>query len=294
MYILANLMIQLLRHRKWDMKLFLLMILSSFLVSLFAVEMKLPSLSEKRLPDETMEQAYQRNFGHHEKKFFWPSSPTPYSTKTDFLSLASDQVPVWKDKKSLEFAFRMVRDKRFLIHSSNKKFERRLTWLYPDDGCYARAEMMSELLTKAGYERPYKIFIFGNLHADTDNTPDGYVEWWYHVAPIVKVDSVVYVFDPSLDYYRPLPLVEWVKRIDSSFNGEFSTHDYDLKFAICDEFSYSPDESCMREDLSAKPSYSSDALRSLQTFLPYEWSRQTILNRNPKDVLGDKPLWLNN
>lgn len=272
------------------MKLLFAMLLTSFLLPLFASELNISTPSAKRLTGETMDQAYERTLGHREKRSFWQTSSTPYDVRANFLSLSSDQVPVWKDKKTLEIGFKMVRDKRFLTHSSDKKFQRRLTWLYPDDGCYARAEMMNELLSGEGYERPYKIFIFGNLHATTENSPAGYVEWWYHVAPIVKVDSVVYVLDPSLDYYKALPLVEWVKRIDSSFNGEYSSHDYDLKFAICDETSYSPDESCM--DAKAKPSNASYALRSFKQLLPDEWYRQTILDRNPKEVLGDKPLWL--
>ena len=272
------------------MKLLLLLLLGSFFAPLIAGN----THSEKRLPGESMEQAYQRNYGHQQKKSLWQSSSTPYDERTHFLALSDDNVPQWKDKTALELGFKMVRDKRFLTHPSNKQFERRLTWLYPDDGCYARAELMNELLSKAGYPRPYKIFIFGNLDAVTDNTLTGHVQWWYHVAPLVKVGTAMYVLDPSLDYYNALPLVEWVKRIDSSFNGEFSVNDHKLKFAICDESSYSPDESCMQTTTGSTLNNKADAMRSLQEFLPSEWSRQIKLKRNPKDVLGDKPLWLRN
>ena len=57
---------------------------------------------------------------------------------------------------------------------------------YPEDGCYARAQEMSLILDKKGVTTG-KVFIEGDLRVDTTNSPKGYVEWWYHVAPIVFV-----------------------------------------------------------------------------------------------------------
>lgn len=82
---------------------------------------------------------------------------------------------------------------------------------YPEDGCYARAHEMAMMLEDEGVIAA-KVFIEGDLKVVTANSPKGYVEWWYHVAPVVKVMSagkeVVYVIDPSI-YDRPVPVDEW-------------------------------------------------------------------------------------
>src|SRR5262249_42607126 len=53
------------------------------------------------------------------------------------------------------------------------------------------------------------------LKADTPNVPEGYVEWRYHVAPTVKVNSgdgrpKDMVMDPSL-FDKPVTVDEWKK-----------------------------------------------------------------------------------
>jgi hypothetical protein len=91
--------------------------------------------------------------------------------------------------------------------------QKHIPFNYPQDGCYARAHEMSRLLEKQGIITT-KVFIEGDLRVDTKNSPSGYVEWWYHVAPIVKVQDgskeELYVFDPSI-FDRPVPLKEWVQ-----------------------------------------------------------------------------------
>lgn len=83
---------------------------------------------------------------------------------------------------------------------------------YPDDGCYARAHYMSRFLEDRGVISD-KVFIEGQLRVNTPNHPQGFVEWRYHVAPVVKVrrgnQDVLMVFDPSI-FPRPVPVEEWV------------------------------------------------------------------------------------
>lgn len=85
-------------------------------------------------------------------------------------------------------------------------------FMYPEDGCYARAHAMSRLLDGEGVES-VKVFVEGDLRVETDNSPKGYVSWWYHVAPVVRVrdgeNFVNMVFDPSI-FDRPVPVEEWV------------------------------------------------------------------------------------
>lgn len=76
-----------------------------------------------------------------------------------------------------------------------------IPFLYPDDGCYARAHEMCRLMRLQGIEAE-KIWIFGALHPATSNHPDCAVGWWYHVAPTLLVNTMAgtekRVIDPSL------------------------------------------------------------------------------------------------
>jgi len=76
-----------------------------------------------------------------------------------------------------------------------------IPFLYPDDGCYARAHEMIRLMRLQGIEGE-KIWIFGNLQPATSNHPDCGVGWWYHVAPTLQVNTPAgiekRVIDPSL------------------------------------------------------------------------------------------------
>ncbi len=80
-----------------------------------------------------------------------------------------------------------------------------IPFLFPDDGCYARAHEMIRLMRLQGIEGE-KIWIFAsgnsNLKPATSNHPDCQVGWWYHVAPTLQVNTVSgvekRVIDPSL------------------------------------------------------------------------------------------------
>ena len=82
---------------------------------------------------------------------------------------------------------------------------------YPEGGCYARAHKMSRLLEDKGVISG-KVWIKGNLRVDTLKGPKDYVEWGFHVAPIVKVKNgekeEVYVIDPSVSS-APVSIDEW-------------------------------------------------------------------------------------
>jgi hypothetical protein len=82
---------------------------------------------------------------------------------------------------------------------------------FPEDGCYARGHEMSKLMEKKGVISG-KVFLEGDLRVETPNSPKGYVQWWYHVAPIVLVEKngklEPYVIDPSI-FSEPVPAEEW-------------------------------------------------------------------------------------
>jgi len=102
---------------------------------------------------------------------------------------------------------------------------------YPPDGCYARAHIMSSLLTQKGYASQ-KVFAVsqksrpgggpagGGLNVQSPFAADAQpgagpnVNWWYHVAPIIQVRMPVtnqiteMVIDPSI-FNGPVPVGAW-------------------------------------------------------------------------------------
>ena len=87
-----------------------------------------------------------------------------------------------------------------------------IPFLYPDDGCWARAHEMCRLMIAAG-AKPKKVWIDGNLHTLTKNHPQCYVDWGWHVAPTICVRRrfcrvELMVIDPSL-FTTPVSKATW-------------------------------------------------------------------------------------
>jgi len=87
-----------------------------------------------------------------------------------------------------------------------------IPFLYPDDGCWARAHEMCRLMEIDGAQ-PKKVWIDGNLHTLTKNHPACFVNWGWHVAPTVCVrrrwwSSEDMVLDPAL-FTTPVSLTTW-------------------------------------------------------------------------------------
>ena len=87
-------------------------------------------------------------------------------------------------------------------------------FMYPDDGCWARAHEMCRLMANAGQES-LKVWIRRGttaLHANTSNHPSCGVDWGWHVAPVLAVSIAgaveTWVIDPAL-FPTPVPLDVW-------------------------------------------------------------------------------------
>ncbi len=63
-----------------------------------------------------------------------------------------------------------------------------IPFLYPDDGCWARAHEMYRLMLNTGVVSK-KVWIYGSLHVKTKNSPNCQVFWGWHVAPTVCVNG---------------------------------------------------------------------------------------------------------
>ena len=140
---------------------------------------------------------------------------------------------------------------------------------YPEDGCYARAHEMSRLLGKMGIQTG-KVFVEGDLRVVTPHSPQGYVNWWYHVAPVLlvrigKVDHV-YVIDPSIAK-KAIPVSEWVA-MQTGHRGGHSKETYQTK-----PFVYQPYNK--NEDLHDYKAEDIQAMKStLESYLAVQKARQ--------------------
>lgn len=87
-----------------------------------------------------------------------------------------------------------------------------IPFLYPDDGCWARAHEMCRLMINMGLS-PKKVWIQGSLHVNTANNPSCQVFWGWHVAPTLCVRCCFFftttmVIDPSL-FNTPVSKATW-------------------------------------------------------------------------------------
>ena len=88
-----------------------------------------------------------------------------------------------------------------------------IPFLYPDDGCWARAHEMCRLMIVMGHS-PRKVWIQGNLCVSTKNKPNCVVWWGWHVAPTLCVrgpkffQTQTMVIDPSL-FTTPVSKATW-------------------------------------------------------------------------------------
>ena len=92
-----------------------------------------------------------------------------------------------------------------------------IPFLYPDDGCWARAHEMCRLMFNM-WLTPKKVWIRASaghfLHVDTKNNPQCYVNWGWHVAPTLCVRTWCCFFtqrmviDPSL-FNTPVSMSTW-------------------------------------------------------------------------------------
>lgn len=237
-------------------------------------------LSASRKPNESYDQASSRSRTESDMLHISDTqNDTPGKIQVTFDKLDFSDVPELPSKELLDQEFRFVRDTRFMQDTS-LAFPRRLTWLYPDDGCFARAELATQFSVKMGLPAPKKFFAFGNLSAQTPNAPGGLVTWWYHVAPIYRVKKDVYVLDPAVNPKRALLIHEWVIAITGS---EKNPH-----FAVCSSATYDPDFSCSTQESNPLDNTVNDEL----SYMTPEWNRLVDLGRNPQKELGDNPPWL--
>ncbi len=92
-----------------------------------------------------------------------------------------------------------------------------ISFQYCEDGCYARAHKMCYLLNNKYHYATQKVFSFAlgsdRLSVHAEKWGGCCVTWWYHVAPLVTINTPkgpkAYVFDPAM-FDTPVPLASWL------------------------------------------------------------------------------------
>lgn len=196
----------------------------------------------------------------------------------DFTALDVAKAPESSDVTKL-FAF--VRDRRVLSDAYHGSFLRRLSWLYPHEGCWVRATLAAEWADHEKLTRPAKLFMFGNLEAKTPNSSTGKVTWWYHVAPIVRDgEGKLWVIDPAVNPAKPLSVEEELSAI--SYSAKV------VKVAICSSSTYEPFDDCGGANVENPEA---KAMNEIGQYLYLEWINLLELGRLPEKELGDEPPW---
>lgn len=203
---------------------------------------------------------------------------SPLGSARAFRNGEFPSVTQWRSALDMQERFEEARDMRFLKTGRGQSFLRRISWLYPHDGCYTRAALFSRNMFRLFVPIPDKVFAFGNLRVKTPNHQYGYATWWFHVASIVEVEKKKYVLDPAIEPKHPLPLEEWLRRMGDPQK---------IKVSICNSGASAPTSDCMSESDGMELT----AVQQQKYFLDLEWNLLKKLGRNPERELGDHPPW---
>lgn len=88
-----------------------------------------------------------------------------------------------------------------------------ISFQYVEDGCYARAHKMSWIIMNKYHYSVKKLFSYGNLSVRANKWGGCCVDWWYHVAPLVIINTPQgpksYVMDPGM-FDGPVPMTTWL------------------------------------------------------------------------------------
>lgn len=116
---------------------------------------------------------------------------------------------------------------------------------FPHGGCQQRAQIMSMILQKKFNIKHCKVWLFAPaalylndatmVYREDDKklSPNGLLEWSYHVAPVVQVKLnghiETYVIDPAINNQNPLHLQDW-------FNALYNSHKCKYCFMLPDKY----------------------------------------------------------
>lgn len=223
------------------------------------------------------------------------AAPMVVDSRRTVAGLSFANVPTWSEADILA-QFAATRDRRYMTKSPSSTFQRRIAWLFPEDGCYARAEQVNAQIAQTGRVKPHKLFAIGDwarsegLRFETNNSFEGYVEWGWHVVPVVKNPAgEPIVFDAAMSPCRPLPWKEWLELMVSDIS-RFDNLAAGWGVALGDANAYN-----IFSLVTGEPSHADESRRWFEEGqinpLVVEWDNQWGLGRDPNVVLGASPPW---
>jgi hypothetical protein len=211
---------------------------------------------------------------------------SPYNVRKSFSELDFGALPDWGSREAIDRAFVVLRGERFLFQRDMPDFARRISWLFPNDGCFARAYTGAQLLRDKGLSELRQVFIFdAKILAKPKwryGHPNG-LPWNYHVALAARAGSEVFVLDPATELERILPLQEWLDRFVVDRQG--------MNASICGPLTFGPNADCAMESPSSATPGGKTPAQWAEHFVFLEWNALGTQGHDPRKLLGDNPPW---
>lgn len=243
-----------------------------------------PSASERRVSGVSAVRGQNENYLSARNRIFLNEAPPSSEQKTlsvwdtqgEYSSLNLEDLPEVASAEELQLTFQKLRDVREWYWAELPNFRRRIPWLYPEDGCFSRADLMDQKLTDWKEPRAHHVFIFGNISATNDY---GTYFWWFHVAPVVKLKGEAYVIDPAVFFEAAIPLKEWILKMTSQVEA--------VKLSLCGPAALYPFDRCNQKESTWDAAYKEELV---QEYLRSEWvNLEKVLNHTPAYLLGESP-----
>ena len=207
---------------------------------------------------------------------------TPRENKTELIDIDFNSIPSWS-KEEISEGFNVIRDHKYLPCSNVVDNKRAIPWLYPENGCFVKAALAKKLLYLHGYPKIKKLFVFGDCKYRSQWTKTGYVSFKFHVAVATRVESEVYILDPSVEYERPLLLLHWCELLTSESQNK------SIEFSLCNDLTVSHNSRCDETEETHEVGIRRGMPHTMEffamEFLAKEYENIHQLGLDPKSVL---------
>lgn len=191
-------------------------------------------VSQERAPDQNWEEALNNEFAKWETLGFKPG----VSMLQEVTLNTSESIPEWTHGlPALNTLNSLTYTNRMYTNPNPGNYKRRAPWLFPADGCYAKAAHVSAVAKAQGFGSPGKVYAFGHLSMATRFAKEKRVWWSYHMASAYQIGGVIYVLDPMMNSSSAVTLDQWVSRMSSDPKN--------VQVKLCDGNSYSPYSKCV-------------------------------------------------
>ncbi len=232
-------------------------------------------ISAVRLPNQSWQAALSQKVNLSEENVLTSNKNQAFTESADNMG----GVPEWTHGLAELNAFSEAAHKvRRYNNPNNQNYQRRAPWLYPLDGCFAKAAHISAFAKAQGRVAPGKVFAFGNLSILTKLSKTGNVHWSYHVVSAYHIASEIYVLDPVVSEMDHVPhtgvmkLADWLAKIAKKPN--------EIRISLCDANAYDPSSKCIGDrDFGAY-------LGHVTYYLKEEFANLKLLGLPPDELLS--------